>query len=135
MKIEFLSKNPVAWHLAASLAALNGPKMPRVLPFPDCKVSFFQPRCGYQKRLRIEWMEQPKFSYLFPGLLPRQRQAERGRISSHITFHHFKKISKQSRIHAMTTQLVELAEVERLSSVVIRVLGGNPGKVCILSFL
>lgn len=35
----------------------------------------------------------------------------------------------------MTTQLVELAEVERLSPLVIRVLGGNPGKVCILPFL
>lgn len=45
------------------------------------------------------------------------------------------KISKQFRIHAMATQIVELAEVERLSSLVIRVLGGNPGKVCILSFL
>lgn len=30
----------------------------------------------------------------------------------------------------MATQLVPLREVERLSSSVIRILGGNPGKVC-----
>ena len=31
----------------------------------------------------------------------------------------------------MATQLVPLPEVERLSAVVIRILGGNPGKVSI----
>lgn len=78
-------------------------------------------------------MEQPKFSYLFRVYYPAKGKPK-GAVFLRTSLS--KKISKQSRIiHAMTTQLVELAEVERLSSVVIRVLGGNPGKVCILSFL
>lgn len=35
----------------------------------------------------------------------------------------------------MATHLVELQEVERLSSLVIRILGGNPGKVVFYRFI
>lgn len=40
---------------------------------------------------------------------------------------------KQSHNQAMATQLIDLAEVERLSPLVIRVLAGNPGKVYLFS--
>lgn len=76
----------------------------------------------------------PKFGYFFTALLPRQgmpKGADFIRTSS--AFRHFTKTSKQPHIRAMATQPVELAEVERLSPLVIRVLAGNPGNVCILT--